>query len=857
MRRHGIGVALTLICAAAAWAQDPAVTMRGLWVLPGTSVQAQHLQVSVEHKDSYAEDVIPFDCKIDSEWHYPDARLHFQVRDAKDVLVHEAELPLDIPIGASSDTVIWDSAALSTGVYQATVDILFDQDLPPASCMLTIKKVTDAQLKADLEAVAGRIAELRGKMVLPSTPGMKPSYAEVRLRIAEDFIAPARAYAQAGEWRRMDALLEYLQRTAGAVYAWQVFGAAAPELEEPVPDADMMSLTVKDGVFCAGDRPAFLFGRVLSKPTPELLEQLHRYGLNFAAFNIAPSDTLASASLTADFQPRFDALFGKAAEANLGLSVGLASECVPEWVLAASPGLNAKGFFDLTEPAAREALRRHINAAVPYLARQKAVKAVTIADNPRFKFNSEEVRNSFIESVKKTYPDRQRLNQAWRAHLAKYEEITIWDDTAKQFQYQNRRAYQYDWQIFQRGLVQDYFRSVQAAVNTLAPGLLQTAVLPDSVFEAGETRFGVEREALANMMDASACTSTVSSKDDYYAFSYSNQGAFHSVTSSFQPGKPMFDLGSFIDIEGIQSAGPVVNSILWEEVMNGVDALALASDSTIFESPDALESFADVCLAANRLAPVISAFQQAPIQVAILYSDSAKILDEGVPYLKSARYAYEGCSFAGYRVRYITEKQIEQGGLDGVKVFVIPETPAVADAAFSKMSEYIEHGGSVIRVGTPIPYDPHGFSRRDVLRDAGKTIRVRGLNLPTEYLHAMDAVITDGALPQIPRTVNTSGYPVEGVKTLYAEYGGHGYLFLINVRKDAVTCQLTGAAQAGRDLILGRDVKFPVCVQPLDPMLIRLDQLPEQSVTAVPPGQMTPPTAKESVKRFLHEWTIP
>ena len=458
---------------------------------------------------------------------------------------------------------------------------------------------------------------------------------------------------------------------------------------------------------------------------------------------------------------------------------------------------------------------------------------------------------------KQKYPDRQVLNRAWRAHLAKYEEITIWDDAAKDFQYQNRRAYLYDWQTFQRDLATEYFKSLQNEVRTLAPGLMQTVILPDTVFETGETRFGVDREVLARMMDANGCTSAIAAGKDPYAFEYPNQAAFHTVMRSLQPGKPMLNLGDYIALEGTRDPGRCVNSVLWEEIVNGADAVALAEDTGIFDAPEGLEAFADVCLSVNRLAPIIDAFQQAPIQVAILYSDSAKILDDGVPYLASARFAYEGCSFAGYRVAYITENEIVQGGLDSIKVFVVPETPAVSDAAFEKMSDYVERGGTVVRVGTPIPYDEHGFSRRNVLRDAGHTVRVRGINLPTEYLHAMDAVISSGGLPPIPRTINTSSYPVEGVKTLYAEHGGHGYLYLINLRKHAVTCQLAGAAQSGRDLILGRDVKFPLAVQPLDPMLIRLNQPEQRQVAALAPGQKKPATAKENVRKFLHEWSIP
>ena len=204
----------------------------------------------------------------------------------------------------------------------------------------------------------------------------------------------------------------------------------------------------------------------------------------------------------------------------------------------------------------------------------------------------------------------------------------------------------------------------------------------------------------------------------------------------------------------------------------------------------------------------------------------SKILEDGDPYLLSAVQAFEGCSFSGYKVRFVSEKQCVASNLDDVKVLVLPHTPALGAEAFVVLDEYIEEGGIVVRTSSPVLYDERGHSRRDIITNTSKTVLVRGMNLPTEYLHAMDAVTSFGDLSPIPRTTNEYGFPLEGVKSRYVEIDGQGYLYALNIRKRPVTAHVLGAIHAGRDLIHGRDVAFPMQLEPLEPMLVCLD-MPE------------------------------
>jgi hypothetical protein len=803
-------------------------SMEEIWVVQGAATPGQQVSLSVSAAESTpAKQPVTFTGEVRSRSRFDHASVRMSVTDAQGAVVTQGDLVMQILEGENSFGFEWNASALPEGLYHAAFDIKYTEEDAPAIFGITLKKVSSTQLTADLASLTGRLATLRKQVDAASSPGRLP-YLHMRLGIADMFAGLAGKDAEHGAWRPMDSKLAYLQRTCQTVDAGLAFSSVTPELAVEVVPADLSGLQLRDGAVFSGERPVFLFGRVLGQPGAEAVAALRALGLNLAVVNLPPSVTLTGPSETAAFQSQFDPVFDQAAANNISVVTQLAPDDPGSWVLDACPDIVPHGFADLTHPAMREIVRRHLETVIPYLASRKMVGAISLLRDPRFRFDTEEVRQAFLERVMAQYPDRQGLNQTWHAHLANYDEITIWDDSAPEWSYQNRRAYQHDWQDFHRGLIQEYFQHEVETVHNLNPGLSLTATLPDNLFELAETRMAPEREALAQLLDISGCSVTADYDDRFYGVGYPHPSAFYTLLKSMAEDKPVFSLESrlvFNPALDPARAYAFVHTAVWEAVIDGVSAMALAADTPVFDRPETTEAYATACLDINRLASVVHAFQQAPPEVAILFSDASKVYDDGNPHLKSARYAYEGCSFSGHKTCFITEKQLMAGALDRAKVLVIPQTPAVSDAAFNVLLAYTRKGGAVARVGTPIPYDERGQSRRDVVQNTGNTVLVRGMNLPTEYLHAMDAAMVLGSLPRIPRPINASGYPLEGVKTRFVEVDGEPYLYMVNLRKTSLNCHLAGGLQTGRDLIRGRDVVFPRVLEPLDPMLIHLEKL--------------------------------
>jgi len=716
----------------------------------------------------------------------------------------------------------------------------------------TLRRVSVSQMRAELPKLAAEIESLAARVQEIESSGTPVPYLRLRVDIASDSVRRARHAVDENDWRQVDTQRRYLARACEALKAQIAFAAKTPEMNTPVALPDLDSVEVRDGSFYAGDRPVFLLGCAYGEQRPnEELDLLHRYGLNFAVLSVGLKHTLPDATTNADIGAILDPVLARAKAANLTVAVSLDPNALCDWALAQWPFLadNGLGVTDITPNEARSLVERHLRAIAPYLAAQDRVSAINLIDRPRFKFAGETVRQGFLEVVRSQYNDRHEVNRAWRGLFADLDEIaTGWDYENPEFKntvrYMDTPAFQYDWRTYHRHLATQYIEGMASTVRSLAPGKPLSAALSDQILLPGETKTGPDAEALAATLDISGCCAANTVFDPFYAVGYPQQPIVYTFLRSLAPGKPVVNfedgLMSTTDPDAPALFG-YIHSAIWEAAMCGLNASALKLDDWLAH-PECIEAYATACLDLNRLADIVVAFQRATADIAIFCSTASTIYGDGMPHLQSVRFAYEGCSFAGHKIRFISEKQCVETQLKDIKVLVIPETPAVSNAAFSVLRDYTVAENVVARIASSILYDEHGQSRRDIISPTRRTVLVHGKNLPTEYLHAMDAVIGFGELPSIPRTVNVSGYPIEGVRSQYVEVDGQGYLYVLNLRKSAVMCSVFGDRKTGRDLIRGRDIEFPMWLEPLDPMLIRLN--PAAPVEPPAKERYTPPRSK-------------
>ncbi len=812
--------------------------MDAIWAEPGVSNPnvGVALEVRPELGRAPAEPVV-FNCAIRSTSPYEATMLGMRVTDSLGAVLTEGLITLNMHEGLNIATFEWEVSGLPLGAYEAVFAADFTAEFDAATCVIPLRRVSSDGFRGMLLAAESKLSQLGECVAGFEQSGTPAPYLRLRLGIAKDFAGKAWREAALGSWQALNTKVAYLTECAASVEAQLAFSGLTPERFSSLAAPALTALDKRDGAFWSKGRPVFLFGRVVDIEAPAQITALPGFGLNFAVLPVHMEHVVPDAWTTQDVSPLLERSFHAAEAASVSTAVQLMPDRLAGWTLDAWPGLTDVGFVNLSHEGVREAYEKMIDAVLPAISEQPTLALASLAQGPRFRFDGPEVRAAFIEQVQGLYPDRQELNRAWHAHLSLYDDISIWGEYPD-YSYQNRTTYQFDWQAFHRGLMAGYLDEIEGRARALAAGVPLGLTVSDGIFELGETRTGFSRERVAECMDVTACSVSQRAGDSMFGMGYTHLSATYALLRSFAEEQPVVDVWHRLDLGGEtepERVRQVVRSTLIDSVVSGLNGMALEPASMVFERPAAAEALALAALDVNRLAPVFHAFQVAEPEVGILFSEVSKIMKDGERHLLSAYYAYEGCSFAGYGVRFITEGQVRDGVLKDIKVLVMPETPAIQDDVFELLVAYVDGGGTVARVGTPIPYNERGQSRHDVIRNTGRTVLVRGMNLPTEYLHAMDAAIVFQSLPPIPRPVNAHGYPLEGVKTRYVEHDGHRYLYLVNLRKGPVDCYLAGNLQSGRDLLLGRSVSFPRTVAPLDPMVILLDEESHTlSVTATP-----------------------
>jgi len=818
MRFISAVVAVALLGAPAAAAGE-----RWLWVSPKEQVQARHLAMTVSPSEPGVEPAV-FRCAIDSDFGYRGATVRLEVRDRRGERVSEGAFQMDISAGANECAITLDTAGLALGTYEAVFSITHTSLLSEPTQTFILRNVSTDDLEHRLSAVAARAGELRSALDALGDGGASYPYLQLKISIVDDVIAAARANTGHRAWESVEPDLRYAEVGLDAVHSAIVFGGTGTERNAAMPRRPLDELRIEDGGFVAGTAPVFLFGGALPSPDAGEIARLHRYQLNSATVGLQPTGNPERAETPDALAGQLAPLLDAARSHNISIAIQLSPQALSRAGAAAAPALGAGGPLDTGHPDLMAHWEAYLAGVGRLLQGPSMVLGVSLAENPRFYFDGPDVKAGFLEFVRANYTDRIALNRAWRSHLASLDDIEPRSQNPYD-SYQRHRPYQYDWQTYHQQLGNDYLKWSRDVARRHLPGTPLMVTMPDTPFEPGEAAFGVDREELAEILQIAACSGVNTSADPVYGMGYPSLQAYYALLRSFAPDQPVFNVDNGWELPERGTPADTyrfVHTALWEGVMAGLSGATIPMDSLVFQRPAALEAFATAALDINRLAPIVRAFQTAPADVGILFSESSRVFDKGDPHLDSALHAYEGVSFGGYKARFITERQCQEGILDTVKIVVLPTTPAVSDEAFARLSEFVEAGGTIARTGAPIPYNERGVSRDDLIRNTGETVLVRGLNLPTEYLHAMDAATVLGALPQIPRTITPQGYPVEGVRSRYVEHEGDGYLYLVNLRKEPVYCTLATQTRQGRDLILGQDVTFPTTLEPLVPMLIKL-----------------------------------
>ncbi len=468
-----------------------------------------------------------------------------------------------------------------------------------------------------------------------------------------------------------------------------------------------------------------------------------------------------------------------------------------------------------------EAQPRTIEELQPFQGNDN-VAAISLWSSPRAPAHDAQTVAQFRKYVEGVYGDRVPLNRAWKQHLFSFDEVEFWPGI-------RNRAYQYDVQSFERQRTSQWLlEAVRGAASVLAP-VAVTITFGDGVMAPGAPQLGLDPEALAPALSVLPVRIAGPLDDARFAQRYPRASALYALYHSFSPGTPLvavhsidYDLNDRLRMDSAAQ----LRTLAVEAAIEGVSGLAIempAIGDAARGAPEAVAGFAGALRDLRGADEAIAAIRGSPPPVVVLWSDSTKAADDGAEHLGALMNAYEGCSFSGQGVRFITERQLANGQWNGVRVLVLPEVSALTKEAFDGIDSLIAGGAAVIRTESGPVYDEHRRALGRTLHAGANSVLVRGTGEARDYLDAIDGLVSRGTLPDTLRVITRSGYPIEGVKTRHAEGAGCEYLYVVNLRKEPVACRLNRAIGGATDMLTGRAVEFPRTLDPLDPMVLRID----------------------------------
>ncbi len=808
-------------------APDP---VQRLWVekLDGTRTSQARIEVHVASQYTLPASVLWQGTVVATET-FDDVVAELTVTSPDGEPLSEGSVQLDVRPGENPFTLTWTPGALEDGIYQAQLKVERSEEMVLATQDYRIRQISESNLTTLLESLESDSAQLRDHLATHAAGAALSPYATMRFAIAEDYLPIVKKAFDDGSWRRAQDDGTFLAKLLAAARVELAFRPAG-EAGESSPSPLISDVSVENARFVSQQRPVFLFGATgAAEELAASLPSLRRYGLNLVATRVGPADTLPSRGGNGIVPADLLNLFDGAKKESMGVSVSLAPNKMAPWAYESWPALaehHAGTFpYDISHPKVQPILAQHTRTIVQSLANRDALVSIAVADRPEMQFMGEPVRQGLIAFAKQQYGDRTTMNRIWGTLYLNFDEVKLsWD--------YERPAYRHDLELYEQKLGSIFLDQLIDMVRKQAPDVPVQVNFTDRVFDPGESAFGVNRETVERKTDISGCMASEDLGHSYLALGYPSQSLNYTLLRSMNRGAPVFNAEDTFVVPSMALAStyePAAYALEWEGAMAGLDASTAPLGSrdgnpqTLLGRPQRLEGFARACLDLNRLAPIVNAFQDSAPEVSILWSMSSKVYNDGVPYLESVKRAYEGCHTFGFKVEFLTEEDCEGGALDRVKILVIPDVLSMSDKAFLAVDKYISNGGIAIRQGKPIAYNPSGLARQDTLTTSARTILIQGIDSPTSYLHALDAACALNGAPSVPRAINASQYPLEGVKTRFVEYDGNAYLYAINLRKTAETVYLAGRYASGLDLIGGATAKFPMTMNPLEPMLLRLD----------------------------------
>jgi hypothetical protein len=532
----------------------------------------------------------------------------------------------------------------------------------------------------------------------------------------------------------------------------------------------------------------------------------------------------------------FTSMLETAAENDIAVSALIQPHPYPGWAYERWPDMRAEptGHFIMQvidHPKARELEEAYLRAVIPAIKDYDSLHSIALANEPGYWSQGDRwTKQQWPQYLKEEYGDIETLNTVYDTDFDTFASITPGPNNL------NAHPRTYDWAQFNNERFTEYMQWRADIIDEEAPDVpLHIKLLP-YVWSKRQSLIntGIDPERMATVTDINGNDGRCWPDEGTKGFL--QYMALYDLQRSIETA-PVFNSENHLIRDGSDNYDPMianhVRTGIWQGAIHGCSASTMwlwqrthdPEDSwggNIAHRPLAVAKFGHTTLDMNRLADEVTAFQMAESDVAILYSDVAHVFSKR--YAETLLECYGSLSFAGQKIDFATEPQIQDGQLADYEMVVIPHAPAVEAETLSGLAEFVDAGGTAIVVGEDsLKSDPQLQSlpveERATVVDSARTVPV---NARTETLRE---AIREPLNPSVRVVDAETGDIREGVEWRTVEFDGRTHVAIANYTVGPVRLTIEDSGtevDSAHELLSGEEHSFPAEIRKRTPALFKL-----------------------------------
>ncbi|HEX5243789.1 MAG TPA: beta-galactosidase [Tepidisphaeraceae bacterium] len=677
----------------------------------------------------------------------------------------------------------------------------------------------------DICLVSGAEAEL-GTNLLPN-PSFEESWNQERVS------------REIGDMEAMaDRLKAQLDAAQGGKLVFPIVprwdGSARPTIEGP----SFMG-PVRIGSHSASlRRPIFFVGYGHFDQVRNDIEKFPGYGVNIVQNGeLGPSAIYPKEGQTDDAAiEQLSAELDRAAKAGVAVDWLLSPHYTPAWIFTKYPALRKAraDFFPYSvyAPQMHNLLREFIHHVVARIKDKPALLSICLSNEP---INCEEPDATSTALwrawLKARHGSIATLNARWKTSYASFDQIPQPNPLGASGEPRPGGAW-CDFCRWNDEYFTQFHKIMADAVHDVAPQIpVHIKATTPHYYQSGQVRSGDDADLFGRITQINGndsinlwsfgerAGSSIERGDRDFAQGWRENALPYELQRSVHDA-PVFNSENHLifDREARYVSPAHVRAALWMGAIHGQSATTIwvwerelsnpqgdfAGD--FIERPGCAEAVGIVCHDLNRVAPQITALQNAQPQVRILQSNTASVWDGG-RYDAALLNLFTALSFTGRKVGFVSETQLERKAGPDAAILFVPDIQHLSDAAFESLKNF---KGKIIFASTSnsslLTRNEYDQPRAAQLPAALLSDPIR---LPATWqvlLPMLRSRLKDADVSPMLEVVNAEGSPQAQVQWQTAQTPDGLVVNLYNARHDPATVMVTPPTVM-TDLLSGE--KFP------------------------------------------------